>query len=52
MVKLFQIHQIRNLPKIKNMFMNKVKGNLKLRSFDDTIENVMMHNDYNDLNCI
>jgi len=46
MVKLVQIHQIRNLPKIKNMFMSQVHGNLILRSFDDAIENVMMQNGY------
>jgi len=28
------------------MFMNKVHGSLELGSFDDTIENVMMQNDY------
>jgi len=42
MVKLVQIHQIRNLPKIKNRFMSKVHGNLILGSFNDTIENVVM----------
>jgi len=47
MVKLVQIHQIRNLPKIKNMFMSRVHGNHELRSLDDAIENVIMHNDYN-----
>jgi len=47
MVKLVQIHQIRNLPKIKNIFMSKVHGNLRLGSFNDAIENVMMQNDYN-----
>jgi len=45
MVKLVQIHQTRNLPKIKNMFTNKVHGSLILESFDDTIENVMMQSD-------
>ena len=42
MVKFVQIHQTRNLPKIKNMFMNKVHGILRLWSFGDAIENVMM----------
>jgi len=46
MIKLVQIHQIPNLPKIKNVFMSKVHGNLGLGSFDDAIENVMMQNDY------
>jgi len=46
MVKLVQIHQTQNLPKMKNMFISKVHGNLKLGSFDDTIEHVMMKNDY------
>jgi len=46
MVKLVQIHQTQNLPKI-NMFMSKVHGNLRLGSFDDAIENVMIWNDYN-----
>ena len=39
--QMVQIHKIRNLPKIKNMFMSKVHGNLGLGSFDDTIEDVM-----------
>jgi len=47
MVKLAQIHQTRNLPKIKNMFMSKVHCNLGLESFDYAIENIMMKNDYN-----
>jgi len=47
MLKFVQIHQIRNLPKIKNMFMSKVHCNLGLGFFDDAIENVMMQNDYN-----
>jgi len=47
MVKLVQIHQTRNLPQIKNKFMSKIHGNLRLGSFDDAIENVMMWNDYN-----
>jgi len=38
MIKLVQIHQIWNLPKIKNMFMSKVHGSLRLKSFDDAIE--------------
>jgi len=42
MVKLVQIHQIQNLPKIKNMFMSKVHGNFRLGSFNDAIENVIM----------
>jgi len=46
MVKLVQIHQTRNLPKIKNMFISQVRGNLRLGSFGDTIENVMMEIDY------
>ena len=46
MVKLVQIHQIWNLPKIKNMFMSQVHGNLRLGSFDDAIENKMMQNYY------
>ena len=29
------------------MFMSKVHGNLRLGSFDDEIENVMIQNDYN-----
>jgi len=33
MVKLVQIHQTQNSPKIKNMFMNKVQGILGLGSF-------------------
>jgi len=46
MVKLAKIHQIWNLPKIKNMFISQVHGNLGLGSVDDAIENVMMPNDY------
>jgi len=46
MVKLVKIHQTQNLSKIKNMFISKVHGNLRLVSFDDTIKNVMMQNDY------
>jgi len=45
-VKLIQIHQTRNLPKIKNMFMSQVHDNLRLGSFDNTIENVMIYIDY------
>jgi len=47
MVKLVQILQTRNMSKIKNMFMSKVHGNLRLGSFDDEIENLMIQNDYN-----
>jgi len=47
MVKLAKIHQTRNMPKINNMFMSKVHGNLELGSFEDAIKNVMMQNDYN-----
>jgi len=46
MVKLVQFHQTQNLPKIKNVLMSKVHGNLGLGSYDDTIENVRMSNDY------
>jgi len=46
MVKSVQFHQTQNLPKIKNMFMSQVHGNLGLGSFDDAIENLMMQNDY------
>jgi len=46
MVKLVQIHKTWNLPKMKNLFMNKMHGSLRLGSFDDTIENEMTQNDY------